>query len=291
VQVPLQLAIAFHPDDAPNAWTCNGTVLTNASTYALLARAGLPFPPSSPHPSPYFGLDCLESDFEYMIGPSLSVASTTDPRVFLHARVWEFDTPSNGAMAATISLTTGAAAASPFEFQNASGVVSLSSAGFDQQGKQDVLLRVRASELPPAFLPGGRAHLELTAIQLVESTQAFPSVLARHLASLAPLGWNETRCCNGTGVAWLERVPLMAVRRPWPMLQLALDQADWEIPPPLPSQTGAIVGGVVGGVLALLVGWWLWQNRWLFASSPSVGVSTVTELELVPTPGAGLNDD
>lgn len=270
VTIRLAASLQFHPSDRPRAFFCNATALTPAAVDSLLAREGLSRA-TARGPPPFFGLPCAEDGFEYALGPSLDLAASASPLVSLSARVWSFDRLSDSSASDWTSL---GAESPPLPWDE--GVRGAAEEGASGPGlvtvRQDrstspptVTISVRASELPERFAPAGRAHLEVVAAQVVAGDEvAYPSVIVVDPSEASAANMSRyTPCCGGDLLARLNSTPPLPVRRPWPLLELALDDADW-VPPPMPvdaaATTAAVVSTVVLATLVALVMLW-WTGR------------------------------
>lgn len=283
VTIPLRLSVRFHSADRPETWFCNATALTPAAIDSLLQRQGRTRATAT-GPAPWYGLPCAEAAMSYVIGPTLDTAATVSPRVVLAARAWSFDSLSDERFAAGADVVTGEAAFIPGVFgawpdgaaslpQPAQGLtverMPASTAAHPplQAGESLWAVTIPASSLPAHFVPAGRAHVEVAAAQVLVNgaEDAFPSVLALQSPAPAAVGaaapLPAALCCGSAStVAQLSAWPPVPVRRPWPLLAVALDDASWSPPVPSPdteAATAAAVLVVLGAVAAVgLAAWW-----------------------------------
>ena len=284
----LSATAAFHPSDRPAAWSCNASLLTRDRAAALLAARGLTFATAT-GPPPFYGLGCAEASFRYRLGPTLDAAASASPAVTVAARVWSFDALSDARFAAAVDVLNGsqplhgpprpakdAASALPRParpltltrlWDDGATGPARGTVGAPVNATARLYLTVPASDLPARFRPAGRAHLEVAAWQALPTAEhAYPPVDV--VPSAEPYGSLPgdaprpllTALSNAAFAARLRRVPPLPVRRPWPFLSLALDDAEWEAPVvgPDPNEVlaAALVTAGVLGLAAVLGFWW-----------------------------------
>ncbi len=285
VQLPLTVAVRFHPDDRPEGWFCNGTLLTRERADAILRASGSSTA-SSAEGAPWFGINCVERSFEYVLGPSLDAAASSNPGLQLAARAWSFDALSDDRFAQAVDVLDGSVVPTPWVASDRGPAVG-SSLPAPAEGVRIArrgpalppgpapavsqwLVTVPAAALPAQFRPAGRAHFEAAVFQALPSPEqdaAYPQtveVSASAPYSDVPAGAPRPPLSPGrypSVRSRLERVPPLPVRRPFPLLAVALDDADW-VPAEPSADVQAIVGWAVGlsvAALAAVAGvlWWL----------------------------------
>ncbi|KAA0168025.1 hypothetical protein FNF31_00524 [Cafeteria roenbergensis] len=285
VQLPLTVAVRFHPDDRPEGWFCNGTLLTRERADAILRASGSSTA-SSAEGAPWFGINCVERSFEYVLGPSLDAAASSNPGLQLAARAWSFDALSDDRFAQAVDVLDGSVVPTPWVASDRGPAVGSSlpapaeGVRFARRGPalppgpapavSQWLVTVPAAALPAQFRPAGRAHFEAAVFQALPSPEqdaAYPQtveVSASAPYSDVPAGAPRPPLSPGrypSVRSRLERVPPLPVRRPFPLLAVALDDADW-VPAEPSADVQAIVGWAVGlsvAALAAVAGvlWWL----------------------------------